>query len=239
VLVEAVRYFRVYEQALSATGAIDFADMVPLVVKAMTSNTCYRRAIMDTYDHMLVDDYQDVDPGQIKLIDYFIDDGVGLWAVADDDQTLYSFRASDVRHILEFTKRYPAATTHVLDRNYRSAPEIVRAAKRLVRHNRARIDKNYQPVVGPPGELVIRGYPSPEIEARQVAGAIVKLLERGRPVESIAVLYRTATVGLPFQSILKDFGVPFDVRGGADLWQSVAARLVVGSLTHLRDGGSP
>ncbi|HXA24712.1 MAG TPA: ATP-dependent helicase [Acetobacteraceae bacterium] len=239
VLVEAVRYFRVYEQALSAMGAIDFADMVPLVVMAMTTNTIYRRSITDAYDHMLVDEYQDVNPGQIKLIDNFINDGVGFWAVGDDDQTLYSFRASDVRHILEFTTRYPAATTHVLDRNYRSAPEIVRAAKRLVRHNRARIDKDYQPVVGPPGELVIRGYPSPEIEARQVAGATVKLLEQGRAVESIAILYRTATVGLPFQSILKDFGVPFDVRGGADLWQSVAARLVVGSLTYLRDGNSP
>ena len=74
VLVEAVRYFRVYEQALSATGAIDFADMVPLVVKAMISNACYRRAITDAYDHMLVDEYQDVNPGQIKLIDHFAGD---------------------------------------------------------------------------------------------------------------------------------------------------------------------
>jgi DNA helicase-2/ATP-dependent DNA helicase PcrA len=65
------------------------------------------------------------------------------------------------------------------------------------------------------------------------------LLAEGSAAESIAILCRTATVGLPFQSILKDLGIPFEVRGGPDLWQSSAARLVVGSLTYLRDGGSP
>jgi DNA helicase-2/ATP-dependent DNA helicase PcrA len=236
VMVQAVKYFQVYEQALSAAGAIDFADMVPLVVKAMTADASYRRGITGAYDHMLVDEYQDVNPGQIKLIDHFIDDAVGLWAVGDDDQTLYSFRASDIRHCLDFSARYPAAVTHVLDRNYRSSPEIVHAAKRLIRHNRARAEKDYQPIVAARGEVVIRGYPSPEIEARQVAGAAAELLRRGSPAESIAILYRTATLGLPLQGILKDLSIPFEVRGGADLWQSVAARLVVGALTWLRDG---
>lgn len=228
-----------YEQALSAAGAIDFADMVPLVADAMTSNGSYRRAITGAYDHVLVDEYQDVNPGQIALIDHFVNDGVGLWAVGDDDQTLYSFRASDIRHILEFTTRYPAAATHVLNRNYRSSSEIVLAAKRLVRCNRARIDKDYQPVVAMPGELVIRGYPSPDIEARQVVGAVAELIKGAGAVESIAILYRTAAIGLLFQSRLHDLGIAFEVRGGADLWHSVAARLVVGSLIYLRDGDSP
>jgi len=239
VLVEAVRYFRVYEQALSAAGAIDFADMVSLVVNAMTSNGSYRRAITGAYDHVLVDEYQDVNPGQIKLIDQFVNDGVGLWAVGDDDQTLYSFRASDIRHILEFTTRYPAAATHVLNRNYRSSSEVVLAAKRLIRFNRARIDKDYQPVAAMPGELVIRGYPSADIEARQVVAAVAELIEKASSVDSIAILYRAAAVGLLFQNILQDMGIAFEVRGGADVWHSVAARLVVGSLIYLLDGDGP
>jgi superfamily I DNA/RNA helicase len=96
---------------------------------------------------VLVDEYQDVNPGQVGLIDHFVNDGVRLWAVGDDDQTLYAFRASDVRYILEFTKKYLAATVHVLDRNYRSCPNIVLAAKRLIRHNRIRSDKDYQPAL--------------------------------------------------------------------------------------------
>ena len=239
VAVEAAKYFRIYEQALQQAGAIDFADMVPLVAAAMARDARYRASITSAYDHVLVDEYQDVNPGQIKLLGHFLADGVKLWAVGDDDQTLYSFRASDVRHILEFGQRHPGAATHVLDRNYRSSPEILHAAKRLIRANRQRIDKDYQPVVEEKGEIVIRGYPSPDVEARQIGMAIRELAGAGCALDRIAVLYRSGTIGLPFQGTFKEMGIPFEVRGGADFWQSVAARLVVGALTYLRDGDSP
>jgi DNA helicase II / ATP-dependent DNA helicase PcrA len=239
LLNEAVKYFRVYEQALREACAIDFADMVPLVVKAMTESQSYRRSITSAYDHLLVDEYQDVNPGQVGLIDHFVGDGVKLWAVGDDDQTLYAFRASDVRYILEFTKKYPGATVHTLGRNYRSSLDLVLAAKRLIRQNRTRLDKDYQATLVEPGELTIRGYSSAEIEARQVALAIVELLRRGCGAQELAVLYRAGSVGLPLQTVLKEMAIPFEVRGGADLWQSVAAKLVIGSLYYLRDRGGP
>jgi hypothetical protein len=78
--------------------------MVPLLVKAIASNEAYRRSITGAFDHLLIDEYQDVNPGQVALIDQFVDDGVKLWVVGDDDQTLYAFRASDIRYILEFKK---------------------------------------------------------------------------------------------------------------------------------------
>src|SRR5262249_61128798 len=118
------------------------ADLVPVDAKAMAQNTASRQAIPGPYDHVLVDEYQDVNPGQIKLLDHFVYDGVRLWVVGDDDQTLYSFRASDVRHILDFIKRHSGAVTHLLDHNYRSAPEIVHAPKRLIARNRARMVKD-------------------------------------------------------------------------------------------------
>jgi len=238
VLTEAAKYFRVYEHALALAGAIDFADMVPLVAKAMAKDTAYRQTITGAYDHVLVDEYQDVNPGQITLLSHFVNDGVCLWVVGDDDQTLYTFRASDIRHILDFSHRHSGAVTHLLDRNYRSAPEIVQAAKRLIGHNRTRMNKDYQPVVSTPGEIVIRGYATPEIEARQIARAIVKLIGLGATPDSIAVLYRSSAIGLAFQGILQELRVPFAVRGGADLFQSAAARLVLGGLTYLRDGES-
>jgi DNA helicase II / ATP-dependent DNA helicase PcrA len=233
VLVEAVKFFRVYEQVLRETGAIDFADMVPLVVKSIAGNEAYRRSITSAFDHLLVDEYQDVNPGQVALIDQFVDAGVKLWAVGDDDQTLYAFRASDIRYILEFTKKYPDAKVHLLDRNYRSAPDIVLAAKRLIRGNRRRVDKDYQPTSVEPGELVIRGYSSPEIEARQVALAVAELIGQGCALRQIAILYRVGAIGLPLQTALQELSIPCEVRGGADLWQSVAAKLVVGALFYL------
>jgi DNA helicase-2/ATP-dependent DNA helicase PcrA len=203
VLRKAVPYFRVYEAALRGAGAIDFADMVPLVVKAMDRSETYRRNITGAYDHLLVDEYQDVNPGQIRLIDHFVDDNVKLWAVGDDDQTLYAFRASDVRYILEFATKYPGAggrlflagtadaesigcaEIHVLNRNYRSSPEIVEAAKRVIRHNQARCDKDYQPAVSDPGEIVIRGYSAPDIETAGGAGHC-DLLENGYAPQQVA-----------------------------------------------------
>jgi len=238
VLNEAVKYFHVYQQALRDANAIDFADMVPLIVKAMTENQSYRRSITCAYDHLLVDEFQDVNPGQVGLIDHFVSDGVKLWAVGDDDQTLYAFRASDIRYVLEFTKKYPRATVYTLDRNYRSSPDIVLAAKRLIRQNRSRVDKDYQPTLVEPGELIVRGYSSAEIEARQVALALAELMRQGCEVQELAVLYRAGAVGLPLQTVLKEMAIPFEVRGGADLWQGVAAKLVIGSLYYLRDGDS-
>ncbi len=187
MLAEAVKYFHFYQQALRDAGAIDFADMVPLVVRAMTDSESYRRSITSSYDHLLVDEYQDVNLGQVQLIDHFVNDGVRLWVVGDDDQTLCAFRASDVRYILEFTKKYPAAVVHSLDRNYRSCPDIVSAVKRLIR-----------------GEIVIRGYSSSEIEARPIGRSIAKLMEHGCARQDIGILYRAGAVGLPLQTTLKE-----------------------------------
>jgi DNA helicase-2/ATP-dependent DNA helicase PcrA len=238
VLVEAVDFFRVYEKALHAAGAIDFADMVPLVVKAMDRDASYAGAITGAYDHVLVDEYQDVNPGQVQLLDHFTKAGVHLWAVGDDDQTLYAFRAADVRFILDFPRKHRGAAVHVLDRNYRSAAQIVACAERLIAGNRARRAKNGRPVTADAGEIVIRGYRTPEIEARQVARGVARLIKRRVPAREIAVLYRVGSVGLALQPALQELAIPYEVRGAGDLWQGVAARLVIGSLHYLRDGES-
>jgi DNA helicase-2/ATP-dependent DNA helicase PcrA len=238
VLCRAVEFFRVYEGALREAGAIDFADMVPLVVRSMERNHAYAAAITGAYDHMLVDEYQDINPGQVGLIDRFVTAGANLWAVGDDDQTLYAFRAADVRFILDFPRKYRDVQVHLIDRNYRSATQIVEAANRLIAHNRMRRPKAGNPVVAEAGEIVIRGYRTAEIEARQVAKGIASLLKRGQSPQRIAVLYRTGAVGLAFQPALQALQIPYEVRGAGDLWQSVAARLVVGALFYLRDGES-
>ena len=107
------------------------------------------------------------------------------------------------------------ADVHALDRNYRSCSDIVLAAKRLIRHNRLRFDKDYQPALTEPGELVIRGYSSPEVEARQVGRAIADLIRRGCAAQDIAILYRAGAVGVPLQTVLKEMAFPFEVRGRA------------------------
>src|SRR5215468_2404370 len=146
ILRRAAEFFRVYERALRDAGAIDFADMVPLVVRTMDKNPGYATAITGAYDHVLVDEYQDINPGQVALIDRFVSAGVKLWAVGDDDQMLYAFRAADVRFILDFPRKYCGVKVHIIDRNYRSATQIVAAANRLIAHNSLRCQKACKPV---------------------------------------------------------------------------------------------
>ncbi len=231
----AVRFFRVYEAALAEAGAIDFADMVPKLLQAIANHPAYGRTIADAVDHLLVDEYQDINLGQHRLIEHFRSGGVKLWAVGDDDQTLFTFRAADVRYTLQFAARVPGAAVHILERNYRSAPAIVEGAKRLIGRNKARVVKHYSPVATETGSVVVRRYSSPEVEARQVARAIASLLKSGMAPPSIAVLYRAGTLGLAFQSALTSLGILFEVRGAGDLWQSAAAKLFVGSLFYLSD----
>jgi DNA helicase II / ATP-dependent DNA helicase PcrA len=238
VLRRAVEFFRVYERALREAGAIDFADMVPLVVRTMESNPAYAAATTGAYDHMLVDEYQDINPGQVALIDRFVAAGTNLWAVGDDDQTLYAFRAADVRFILDFPRKYRDVEVHLMDRNYRSATQIIDAANRLIAHNRVRSRKAGTPVTPEPGEIAIRGYRAAEVEARQVAKGVASLLRRRYSPRQIAVLYRTGAVGFALQPALQALQIPYEVRGAGDVWQSVAARLLVGSLFYLRDGES-
>ena len=196
VLHRAAEFFRVYECALRDAGAIDFADMVPLVVRTMDDNPDYATAITSAYDHLLVDEYQDINPGQVELVDRFVAAGAKLWAVGDDDQTLYAFRAADVRFILDFADKYRNVQVHVIDRNYRSATQIVAAASRLIRHNRTRCEKDCKPVTQDAGEMVVRGYGTVEIEAQQVAKGVAQLVGRGYSPRQVAVLYRTGAVGL-------------------------------------------
>ena len=238
VLRNAVEFFKVYENALRKAGAIDFSDMVPLVVRAMHRDAAYAATVAGSYDHVLVDEYQDVNPGQVQLLEHFVRAGVKLWVVGDEDQTLYAFRAADVRYILEFSRTFRGAQVHVLDHNYRSAVQIVAAARRLIVNNRSRRSKDQRASTTEPGEIVIRGYRTATIEARQVATAAAKLIRSGYAPRQIAVLYRTASTGLALQPAMRQLDIPYQVRGASDLWQSVAARLVLGSLYYLRDGAS-
>ncbi len=231
----AAEFFAVYEAALREAGAIDFADMVPLLLRAMADHPAYGRAVAAAVDHLLVDEYQDINLGQHRLIEHFRSGGVHLWAVGDDDQTLFTFRAADIRYTLDFKRRHGDAVLHLLDRNYRSTPEIVAGAKRLIAKNRDRFAKDYGPALESAGAVAIRGYSAPDVEVRQVVRAIAALIRDGVPRHEIAVLYRAGSTGLAFQGALEALHIPFDVRGAGDLWQSAAAKLFLGALFYLID----
>lgn len=257
---EAIRYFQVYQAQLRQEGAVDFADFVPRLVATMDRHAAAREAVTGRFRHVLVDEYQDVNPGQHLLLDRFVADGVRLWAVGDDDQTLFSFRSSDVRLILGFADHYranwdrwnlarsgdpdrpipasAAVEVHRLERNYRSHAAIVGVGQRLIGANRYRLDKPLTPARAdliaqdPVNRVAIYGYASPEEEATQIARAVKAMLDRGVVPDEIAILYRLSALSHHLAVAFVGAEIPFTIRGGGDLWQSAPARLLRGGLLY-------
>ena len=224
---------------MQIAGAIDFADMVPLLFGRWTMHAGYgAKASQAPTTILLVDEYQDVNPGQVELIDRFVRAGLRFgWSATMTRRSTRSGRLTCASYwILQrnIAPRRCMFSIAIIARRH----SIVEAAKRLIANSRARRHKDYQPTTAEPGEIVIRGYKTPEIEARQVARGSGQSARAAIRREQIAVLYRVGSVGLALQPALQQLKIPYEVRGAGDLWQGVAARLVVGSLHYLREGES-
>src|SRR5215208_8378864 len=123
---------------------VDFDDMIYLAVRALLENDTLRRAYQSRFEFVLVDEFQDLNEAQLLLLQIIGLPENNIFAVGDDDQMIYGFRGADVKHILEFEKRFPVASTHVLNTNYRSSRMIVRHAGWLIRNNMDRVSKDIQ-----------------------------------------------------------------------------------------------
>ena len=134
---------------VSATGRLPMSALIPMVVRRTASDASYRRAEVGRWRHVLVDEYQDVDPSQAALLGHLAEEGAHVWAVGDEDQCIYVFRSADVRRVTGFGDAHPGAEIHALRRNYRSGASIVEVASNLISHNSQRSGKPRQ--VADPG----------------------------------------------------------------------------------------
>lgn len=199
-----------YEEVLAAQGATDFDSLLTTLYQRLRDNPTFRAQLQARWWFVLVDEYQDNNLNQDVLTRFLAaPHGHVMW-VGDDDQVLYSFRGADVRRILQLGTSYPALTTRILTRNYRSVPTVVNSGARLIAHNRVRYAKQIDPVrphTGPAWQGTI--WETAVGEARGVAGQIIAANEAGVPWDACAVLLRTHTqVGL-FVGELIAAGVPF------------------------------
>ncbi|MDQ6682202.1 MAG: ATP-dependent helicase, partial [Chloroflexota bacterium] len=138
---DVVQIAEAYQRLLSAGGKIDFDDLVVGAVHVLEGSATMRRRWQARYDHLLVDEFQDVDAAQLRLVRLLAAPQDNLFVVGDDDQTIYAWRLADVRRMLRFTDDYPDARRVVLGANYRCPPAVVRHARQLIEVNRERIPK--------------------------------------------------------------------------------------------------
>ncbi|UPO75639.1 ATP-dependent DNA helicase UvrD2 [Arthrobacter sp. Helios] len=224
-LTTVSRIFQSYEDVKVDRNVIDFEDVLLIIVGILQEDPRVAAAVRDQYRHFVVDEYQDVSPLQQRLLDLWLGERNELCVVGDASQTIYSFTGATSRHLLEFTHRFPGAQVVKLVRDYRSTPQVVNLANRILAARTAEGERSRNAPPWPePLELIAQRSSGPEptftecsddeAEAAQVAARIRKLVEEGIEPSQIAVLFRTNGQSQAYEQALATAGIGYQLRGG-------------------------
>ncbi len=193
-LASLCRIYASYRRAMHEKGLYDFDDMILDVLEAFGKHPGFKAAIAERYSHVLVDEFQDTNEAQMRILETFSGD---IMAVGDDDQAIYKFQGAEVANILGFAKRFPDARVISFSSNYRSHEVIVAAARRVAEYGMSRLDgvggsakKGSHAVRGAGGEIMSASFPTPLHEYAWVAGEISRLIARGAEPARIAIIAR-------------------------------------------------
>lgn len=211
--------YAAYQNRLEEGGLMDFGDLIMGAVQVLEADRALASGLSSRFGYLMVDEYQDINLAQARLIDALLVAHDNLWAVGDDDQSLYAWRGSDVSYILDFQSRYPKAGIVRLVRNYRSTPSIISAAGVLIKKNVKRLEKDLisQTDGGPPVD--VRSFATPDLEAAWIAERIKNYLQEGRSPSSIAVLCRVGHDLTEIERALEKEWIPVNVAGAASFWR--------------------
>jgi DNA helicase-2/ATP-dependent DNA helicase PcrA len=215
------RLITVYEETKTDRGVIDFEDVLLLTAGIIEAHPEVASAVRDQYRHFVVDEYQDVSALQQRLLDQWLGGRDELCVVGDPSQTIYSFTGASPKHLLDFPRQYQNATIVRLVRDYRSTPEIVTLANRLLA--RRTVHSGPRPLqliaqrpTGPVPRLSV--YDDDVVEAHGVAKRIKALVASGVRAREIAVLFRTNSQSEQLEQALADAGLAYVLRGGERFW---------------------
>lgn len=204
-----------YEGALRAANAVDFDDLILLPLKLLAARPDICRQFHDRFRYIMVDEYQDTNAAQFKLLQCLVGPAQNLCVVGDDDQSIYGWRGAETANLLELEKHYPRVRVVALEQNYRSTNTILEAANAVIRHNPRRRSKKLWSNQGPGEKIVLEGFANEEAEAQGIVEQIsfYRQLEK-RGLGEFAVLFRTNQQSRALESALRKAGMPYRVIGG-------------------------
>lgn len=209
-----------YQQRLKASDAMDFDDLLVKMYILLTTHEEVRRKYVDRFNFVLVDEYQDTNRTQARILWLLTRERQMLCVVGDDAQSIYAFRGADIGNILNFTRIFPDARLFKLERNYRSTKSIVDAANSVIAHNRNRIPKDVYSLAGAGQKIEIYPIESDVEEAERVVKSVCKTnADNGVPYSEIAVLYRKNAQSRVIEEALRKSGVPYRVYGGLSFYE--------------------
>jgi DNA helicase-2/ATP-dependent DNA helicase PcrA len=206
--------FRRYESAKARAGRIDFEDMLALMLAALQSRADVADEVRGRYRWFSVDEYQDTNPLQQALLEAWLGDREDLAVVGDEDQTIYTFTGASSEYLTGFVRRHPAARIVRLERNYRSTPQVLALANRLLAQGAAGAPrKRLTATAGDGPEPAILAHERADREAAALVGEVRRLLELGVAADQIAVLVRTNAQVPPLEEALAGAKIAYQVRG--------------------------
>ena len=193
----------------------------------------------NAFRYVLVDEYQDTNHAQYRLLQLLSGQHRNVFAVGDPDQSIYSFRSADIRNILDFEVDFPEAQTIALEQNYRSTNSILESANHVISHNRERKPKNLWSELGEGEPVRVIEVEDEHAEARFVAAQIAQLVEQGLAGSEIAVFYRTNAQSRVLEDVLVRQQVPYQVIGGPKFYERAEIKDLIAYLQVIDNPAVP
>ncbi len=227
--------YELYQRRLFRSNAVDFDDILMLTVQVLERFPEARERWQAAFRHILVDEYQDTNHAQYRLLQLLAEKHRNVFAVGDPDQSIYAFRGADIRNILDFERDFGGAGVVALEQNYRSTNRILEAANAVIDNNRDRKPKQLWSELGEGDPVEAIEVEDEHAEARFVAAEIARLVESGMSAAEIAVFYRTNAQSRVLEDVLVRQGVPYQVIGGPRFYERAEIKDAVAYLAVLNN----
>ena len=223
--------FDLYQKRLIEVQAMDFGDLIRLAVKLFEKNPSILTAYQKRFSHVMVDEYQDTNHAQYRLIEMLVRNHKNICVVGDEDQSIYRWRGADISNILRFEKDFEGAKVIRLEQNYRSTKTIIDAATKLISNNAARKPKTLWTENRQGQSINIISSVSEREEAEAIADRISEMKKEGRSYNDIAIFYRTNAQSRPFEDVFMEAGIRHRIFGGFRFYER---REIKDAIAYLR-----
>src|SRR2546430_11386870 len=222
--------YELYQRRMFASNAVDFDDLLMLTVRVLEHFPEARERWQKAFRYILVDEYQDTNHAQYRLLELLAEKHRNICAVGDPDQAIFGWRGANIGNILEFEREFAGTQTVALEQNYRSTNTILEAANAVISNNRERKEKNLWSELGEGDPVHVIEVEDEHAEARFVAAEIAALVEEGYNGSEVAVFYRTNAQSRVLEDVLVRQGIAYQVIGGPRFYERAEIKDVIAYL---------
>lgn len=213
------KLYEQYQNYIASNNLVDFDDLLVLTYKILELDDALCEETSERYKYIMVDEYQDTNELQSKLLRKLCKCHENLCVVGDDDQSIYGWRGANIKNILEFHNSFESVKVIKLEKNYRSTNQILKAANSLIDYNRERIGKKLVSVFGDGEKIEFLEFHDENYESQSIARKIKKLIESGVDPKNIAVLYRINALSRSLEEGLNKEGIAYNMVGGVKFYE--------------------